>query len=449
MRGWVIGMTVLMGGLLSACAPNTAWRTRGTVDCSSEPKSCERTTASTENYDNFKVSFVEFSERGNMFDRNIYQDVLDEIKSEASKDGVLVVVFVHGWKHNASPSDPNVVDFRNTMKLLARSKLRGTRSVHGVYVGWRGLSLHGLGSENLTYWGRKYAAEEIGRGGVTDLLLGLEAITGKIHDLDNKNLLVVVGHSFGGAVVLSSLNDVLLDRMNAYLGNIKGPYPAFGSGVILLNPAIEADQIFQLKELSHRIGEDRVNRAKPLHVVSSKGDTATTTPFFFGQALGTGLGSNQQTIERDFDNKHYRFSEFSLDTVTVGNYLRFRTDNLTRDNELDRWTVSSTCTGNVAGVHDPDTAPIPCNANDPIAFVYTSPDFIHDHNDVFNLEVIAYVASTISESLKDALVTDGGTHQVRNRRLPKECLDKADQFSFDLCFSYNRSLFNDYKNSMQ
>jgi hypothetical protein len=66
----------LLAASLVAFAPNTAWRKLGTVDCTVAGSSCGRTDASTEFHENYKVSFVEFSERGNLFDRRIYEDVL-------------------------------------------------------------------------------------------------------------------------------------------------------------------------------------------------------------------------------------------------------------------------------------------------------------------------------------------------------------------------------------
>jgi hypothetical protein len=211
----------------------------------------------------FDLAFVEFTERGNVFDRDRVQTVLSHVATLAKRpDGVLVVVFTHGWKHNASPTDPNVVSFTEWLNRLARleiAKGRRNRRVVGIYVGWRGLSLGPGPLANVTYWDRKAVAGEVGRGGVTEFLLRLEHVLVDKTD-QNKNLSLVVGHSFGGAIVLTALNDILLDRViNAEGGHRCGEKSKpgctecfktrpFGHGVVLLNPAIEANEVLQLKE---------------------------------------------------------------------------------------------------------------------------------------------------------------------------------------------------------
>lgn len=74
-----------------------------------------------------------------------------------------MVVFIHGWKHNAGRDDGNVASFNKALANLASSGVLGKRRLVGLYVGWRGKSMHGLYSENLTYWDRKAVAEEVGR----------------------------------------------------------------------------------------------------------------------------------------------------------------------------------------------------------------------------------------------------------------------------------------------
>jgi len=78
---------------------------------------------------------------------------------EQPERGVLTVVFVHGWKHNASAEDENVASFRKLLPKVA--KMTPTRRVIGVYVGWRGLSIDwGDWLTNISYWDRKATAEQ-------------------------------------------------------------------------------------------------------------------------------------------------------------------------------------------------------------------------------------------------------------------------------------------------
>ena len=79
-------------------------------------------------------------------------------------------------------------------------------------MGWRGLSVDFGPLTNATYWERKATAEQVAKGGVTELLLRLER---EVIDDErpNRNLYLVTGHSFGGAVVLSALNEIFLERV--------------------------------------------------------------------------------------------------------------------------------------------------------------------------------------------------------------------------------------------
>ncbi|HTL49362.1 MAG TPA: hypothetical protein VL219_01780, partial [Steroidobacteraceae bacterium] len=149
--------------LLVGCARNAPFRTLQVGDCLGDSRRC-MSNASTEKHPGFELSFVEFSERGNFFDQSVREDVLQRVRSDA-QDGTLVVVFVHGWQHNADPSDDNVRSFRKALAALRTSGVAGDRRIHGIYVGWRGLGWIIPYVNLLTYWDRKAIAEDVGGGG--------------------------------------------------------------------------------------------------------------------------------------------------------------------------------------------------------------------------------------------------------------------------------------------
>ncbi len=214
-RAWVCCSSALIA---TACTQNAPNRTVEAVRCAEDD--CDPKTY-IEQHQDYDLAFVEFTERGNAFSRERMNQVLDFVGERAQYDleqperGVLTVVFVHGWKHNASAEDENVASFR---KLLPYGWPRSipTRRVIGVYVGWRGLSIDwGDWLTNISYWERKAAAEQAAKGGVTELLLRLEreVIVDDDPGPPNRNLYFVTGHSFGGAVVLAALSEILLERV--------------------------------------------------------------------------------------------------------------------------------------------------------------------------------------------------------------------------------------------
>ncbi|MDF5939862.1 alpha/beta hydrolase [Pseudomonas aeruginosa] len=229
-----------------------------------------------------------------------------------------MVVFIHGWKHNAGRDDGNVASFNKALANLASSGVLGKRRLVGLYVGWRGKSMRGLYSENLTYRDRKAVAEEVGRGGVAELLAQLERI-----DRKDRNYLVIVGHSFGGAITLGALHDPLLERLLALRDGQR--IRAFGDAVIMLNPAIEANQGLLLKEnsLQGRRPGNPAAAAAVRHQFARRQRHPLRLP-------ARPMGRRQPHLEpggpdRTYNGTRYRLREEDLDTTALGNYSLYRT----------------------------------------------------------------------------------------------------------------------------
>ena len=247
---------------VTGCATNKPFRTSGLKKCDLK-EVCGTTFLAA--HDKFDLAFIEFTELGNVYNRDRMNRVLDHVRElSKSNEGVTVIVYAHGWKHNASPEDPDIKKFKEMLHTVSKVNSTEDRRLVGIYIGWRGKSLKIKHLDNLTYWGRKEVAQQIGKGGVTELLLQLERITIK-NSNSNKNNYFVTGHSLGAAIILSSINEILMDRIIAGKLNenrdctLSEP---FGHGVMLINPAIEANEILQLKEL---IAEsDFLPRATPI-----------------------------------------------------------------------------------------------------------------------------------------------------------------------------------------
>lgn len=380
----------------------------------------------------FDIAFLEFSEHGNLFDRNILDVLMNKITEQQRTLPTAVIVFVHGWHHNGSNDDANVISFRRLLEQLSSDS--GPYSGHrvvGVYIGWRGESVQLPGIRQLTFWGRKTVAEEVGRGGVTEILVSLERTSrcGSraspcVEAENTANQLIVLGHSFGGAIVLTALSDIFVDRLvNAEVldpsvcandngdrdgqwGQKRGAPCAlarrFAHGVVLLNPAIEANQMLPLKELmaSFNYPDDQ---EVLMHVLSSDGDSATQVAFPIGQKLRN-LAQEESTIPRLYSysgekESRIEHSEAALTETTLGNYAPFRSGWVGAWGDYRRcWDRNerSEC-----GLTE-DIRSIPIGPNEPIQVLYTSRDFIRDHGDVFNCQVRSYVVAVAQEAMSTA-----------------------------------------------
>ena len=77
-----------------------------------------------------------------------------DLRVDPGEIGAVVVTFVHGWHHGGKVCDNNMACFRRVLQALSQAD---PRPVFGVYIGWRGESLHGKASV-LTFYDRKRTA---------------------------------------------------------------------------------------------------------------------------------------------------------------------------------------------------------------------------------------------------------------------------------------------------
>ena len=463
-----VGLLLVWGALLTGCAPNAAYRTAGIkTDCPAQ--GCQ--DAVLEQHADYDLGFVEFTDRGNVFDRAQMNMLLHHVEQYAhTPDGATVVVFVHGWKHNASAADLNVKSFRHLLQQSAQMGVSGKRRLIGIFVGWRGQSLDMPLGEHLTYWARKDTAQNVGNGGVTELLLRLERSTAAANTATDPNhtIFLTIGHSFGGLVLVSALHDVLLDRAlsttpvghqfcgsNADTCQTCVQTRPFGHGVILLNPAAEANELLQLKET---VAEEQCyakTQQKLLHVVSSQADTATNIAFRAGQYVGVSVTDSELPLKRIYKGKPVTLDEHELDTITLGNYLPFRTgvslkhdrsnSNLCQTQGQPRNECYIPCKKDDAKCVSPTHRQqhIPVGSSEPLHFLYTDANFIRDHNDIFNPRVGGYIAAVAAESSYKRLLAAGmDAHHL----VGAACLNDAqDDFDFPHCFDYFSAAFRTQK----
>ena len=359
----------------------------------------------------YDIAFAEYTERGNEFNTQWIDDILTRIERHEKESGVVIVVFVHGWKHNANEEDSNLRDFKKALSTIAsspNSPLNNRRLV-GLYVGWRGKSIDVPWIDNITYWDRKAAAEEVGKGGVTKLLLALEQIDKK----NDNNVLVTIGHSFGGAIVVSAVTDILIERTIAKKETAK----SIGDTIIVLNPAIEANQTLPLIESA--INASYSDDQSPLFIsISSDADSATHYAFPLGQTVNLLFSWKQTDLYRDFyhdrlDDTDSMLKEEHLDTTTVGNFAPYLTHQLsatTLEDEVPTITLTS-CVENAEGCvpkglttlsGQPTFSPLPNNY--PFYFIKTNDSVMKDHNDIFNHTMRTFMITLIDDIIRQNVV---------------------------------------------
>ena len=324
-----LALALLLALLAGGCTGLKQYRTDYNVhDATSNPTNAQR--AALEVTTNYVLGLVEFDDQGWMWDPKQMDAVLQRFSEEDHTNGLLMVVFVHGWKHNASVEDDNVIMFRTVLAELAameRQLSEGRtkpRRVAGVYVGWRGLSNKAWLLRQLTFWDRKNSAQEVGRGGVTELYSRLEDLRNGSRvqhrrDADFRpSQLIIVGHSFGGALTFSALAPLVVERAvqsdpgTQTAGAVRG----FGDLIVLVNPAFEAARFRPL----YRIATERKwylpDQSINLAIFTSKTDDATKVAFPAGRWFSTLWEKNRDT------------DQGRANRAAVGHYAPFITHDL-------------------------------------------------------------------------------------------------------------------------
>jgi pimeloyl-ACP methyl ester carboxylesterase len=304
MSGWIRIVSLLLLGTLG-CAPQAPYRT-GTAASElvmADHGLCPELTRVSPH--RISVSYVEIDEQGYFQDRGQLDRALEAV-TRAGKPKY-VVVFVHGWFHNAAPADENVQRFKCALDNLQGIDSNAGEEVVGVYVGWRGASWTVPGIKYATFWDRKNTSQEIGRGSLVEFLMRLEQVVKPTPDSPNK--LMLVGHSFGASVVFNSIGQILMARFLLDAARLAsettapghsqskpGLISGYGDVVVLVNPAIEATRIVPFWAALNEYTVKRPELFAPgqpprLVILSSEGDWATRRTFPAARFFSTLLES--------------------------------------------------------------------------------------------------------------------------------------------------------------
>jgi pimeloyl-ACP methyl ester carboxylesterase len=346
-------LTLVLGG----CAPFD-WYRKNTATCSDPvadilPTKCRANAvqvlaANTAADPGYSLGFIEFDDQGQLWSRQQMWAVLKSVSAQTAD--YLLVVYVHGWKHNAGWSeragdDPDVTHFRAALQELSATEIalsrkseaqgiaRTPRQVVGVFMGWRGASITVPVIENLTFWDRKSTAHKVGHGELTEVLDRLEAIRQerlKDHP-ESLSRMIVVGHSFGGAVVFSALEQILESRFVQSAGTPENPAAAqgFGNLVVLLNPAFEAQLYSPLSDMTGERKDYADKQLPVLAILTSEADDATGVAFPIGRWFDTRF-EKQRVVKRTnpATGQEEAISQKSADIRTVGHFAPYETHTL-------------------------------------------------------------------------------------------------------------------------
>ncbi len=438
-------IVLLSAFLFTACAPHQAYRTDVTLCSDAEPEKICPTSALQETIDSanpeirYLTAFVEFDDQGQLWSRAQMDAVMTKLNQEAIENDLLLITFVHGWKHNASPEDDNVKMFNGVLQRLATLENRISRAVGerprkvvGVYLGWRGSSVTWPLVKELTFWDRKNVAHKVGHGGVTEVLARLELIKktkdvivaqdepdpAKRENLQSRTRLVVIGHSFGGAVVFSALSQLLETRFidtEGPMGQITNAR-GFGDLVVLINPAFEAARYAALSDMATERGTYFAPQLPVMAVLTSEADYATKYAFPIGRWISTLFEKEHDVTRKNGLNQSIEIiDQGKANITTVGHFHPYQTHLLSATHTVDRAELApatleveiktlfntidewnNDAPGNVIEFNGSSLQRSETSAGrNPYLVVKVDKQLIHDHNDIDDPRVIGFIRQLV------------------------------------------------------
>lgn len=218
---------------------------------------------------------IEANDKGEFHDYNQLESLLVDIRGRSKKTHI--VIFVHGWHHNANQNDDNLDEFKSFISEL-RKNGNGHLTI-GVYFGWRGEEATGF--NYLTLSSRKKISNIVGATALNNVL---KNIRNEIKNKDNFKL-TVIGHSLGGSVVFNSIiNDV---ANGAFDYSKKYKY-------IMLNPAFSTLEFDIAKKATTNKRLD-LETESPVVIMQSNQDFAVNwlLPIFTGS---TSIGFDEENM---------------------------------------------------------------------------------------------------------------------------------------------------------
>ena len=265
----------------------------------------------------YELYVVQSDDFGTLWSVPTAQRVLGRVAELSDRQNVTVVVFIHGWHHNADPEDPNYQDFEKRLAAInerlnapqvqaarGKSTTEPTTKVVGIYIGWRGRALY-KDLDYLTMWWRKDAAERVGDGDVREFVLRLQRQYLRVNSIHQDSKaprphmgLITFGHSFGAQVLIKTLSttlersltertdfqaDLIQQESIPHSPPVRVPIDSFGDINVLINPATEAYQYARIDTLVRQTTYPWCQLPQIL-VISSDKDTPRS--YFFPIARG-------------------------------------------------------------------------------------------------------------------------------------------------------------------
>lgn len=242
------------------------------------------------------IAFIEYDKNGKRYDLRQVQRAVDLVTTAIAADPQhqpVIVGFVHGWKHNASPGngqpgqistnppeDANIQGFEHVLNFLYRCAYAGPQpnnpcqqqkqSFHisrgplseshipteghvvvGIYFGWYAANISPFWpvAQQLSVYSRGNEADTVGCTTPNDprclknISDDLQTISHAAHPAprsDKEPLFILAGHSYGARLLEQAVTQPLEQRITRQLNSPDHSVPNFADLILYINSAAPA-----------------------------------------------------------------------------------------------------------------------------------------------------------------------------------------------------------------
>lgn len=426
MAGLFLGFILLLVFAMSAYKPpknpeQTLYRAAATQKDSL--KSASYSSKEGSHQYNYSLSFVELNDEGLFVEPAQVNRLLTDLQDKVRQTDTTILLYVHGWNHNASTSDTNVACFEELLKATAimqstyvASDRKSPRAVYGIYVGWPGVVYENERlNKALTFFGRQSAADRVGERGA---LLELFSKIANLRDQPRpqKTKFVIISHSLGARLTYKALRPVM--QHSTYdAGSGKSPFVA--DVAVMVNPALSADEHTALAALIKAQGGRGNYKAQPRFIIAtSEKDEVLGGIFPWSQRLSSfvrgdyvladkrrthpiGLFDEYVThflkLEGDYDNSPggHGCPTLSHDELEIVRGMkRVQSEAELYDYKvIKHYNVSAQENYRTVLTESENSAP------GPIMIVKVSGDIIPNHNDIFTSPFVDFISRVVNAGL--------------------------------------------------
>lgn len=208
----------------------------------------------------YQLNFLEFQENGALREPGQWDAISDALSQPGGAK--YVVLFVHGWRHDARPDDTNVRSFRAMLAYSARHLHERQETygkdarVIGIYIGWPGNEWKWAWVDKLqvpafiTFWSRKKESEYLAAY-VSDYIHRIKGHINPIEHSNGLNRFLIIGHSFGGNLLINALKESYEDAIPP-VDKMTLPIKGISDLTVLLNPASDFSNWKEIQEVEYK-----------------------------------------------------------------------------------------------------------------------------------------------------------------------------------------------------